>query len=86
MTDSVEDGTLKEMDEISFQVQRDDDSGWLVASWDAPNGSGGISTQGKDLRDLQEQIMEAVAVHFDADETPHRIRLHFINDPILAGA
>ena len=75
-----------EMDEISFQVQRDDDSGWLVASWDSPNGSGGISTQGRDLRELQEQIMEAVGVHFDAGDTPQRIRLHFINDPILIGA
>jgi hypothetical protein len=74
------------MDEIGFQVLRDEDSGWLLASWDAPDGSGGISTQGKDLRDLQDQIIEAVAVHFNAGETPQRIRLHFINDPILVGA
>jgi hypothetical protein len=74
------------MDEIGFQVLRDEDSGWLLASWDASDGSGGISTQGKDLRELQDQIIEAVAVHFDAGETPQRIRLHFINDPILVGA
>jgi len=74
------------MDEIAFQVQRDEDSGFLLASWDAPDGSGGISTQGKDLRDLQDQIVDAVSVHFDAGEAPHRIRLHFVNDPILVGA
>jgi predicted RNase H-like HicB family nuclease len=72
------------MDEITFQVQRDEDSGWLVASWDAPEG-GGITTQGKDLRELQEQITDAVACHFERD-APRRIRLHFISDPILLSA
>ena len=74
------------MDEITFQVQRDEESGWLVASWDAPAGAGGITTQGKDLRDLQEQIIEAVACHFDGEKAPRRIRLHFISDPILIHA
>jgi hypothetical protein len=40
------------MEEITFQVQRDEGSGR------------GITTQGKDLRDLQQHI-DAVAVHFD---------------------
>jgi len=53
------------MEKITFQVQRDEQSGWLVASWDDPAGAGGITTQGQDLRDLQQQITEAVAVHFD---------------------
>ena len=74
------------MDEITFQVQRDETSGWLVASWDAPNSSGGITTQGKDLHDLQDQVIEAVAVHFDESEAPPHIRLHFVSDPILAHA
>jgi hypothetical protein len=62
------------MEEITFQVQRDEQSGCLVAWWDDPHGSGGISTQGQDLRDLQEQITEAVAVHFDEGAAPHRVR------------
>ena len=73
------------MDEITLSVQPDEESGWLLASWDAPDGSGGISTQGKDLRDLQEQILDAVGVHFDAEGTPRRIRLHFVGDPVLVG-
>jgi predicted RNase H-like HicB family nuclease len=73
------------MDEITFEVSRDADSGWLIACWDAPDGSGGITTQGEDLRDLQAQIVDAVAIHFD-DEAPQRIRLHFIHDPILVPA
>jgi hypothetical protein len=74
------------MDEIAFQVQRDEESGFLVASWDGPHGSGGITTQGEDLRDLQQQVMEAVSVHFDGEEAPRRIRLHFVNDAILVPA
>ena len=71
------------MDEITFQISRDEESGWLVASWDAPGNTGGITTQGEDLRDLQQQLTEAVAVHFDDGQSPRRIRLHFVSDPIL---
>ena len=72
------------MDEITFEVSRDEESGWLIACWDPPDGSGGITTQGEDLRDLQAQIVDAVATHFEQGETPRRIRLHFVSDPILA--
>ncbi|HEV1284533.1 MAG TPA: hypothetical protein VNU44_04455 [Bryobacteraceae bacterium] len=58
------------MEEITLQVQCDEQSGQLVAWWDDPSGSGGITTQGEDLRDLQQQIMEAVAVHFDEGKAP----------------
>ena len=74
---------MNEMDEITFEVSRDEESGWLIACWDAPEGSGGITTQGKDLRDLQAQIVDAVATHFEEHDTPRRIRLHFVSDPIL---
>lgn len=74
------------MEEITLQVQRDEQSGQLVAWWDNPDGSGGITTQGEDLRDLQEQITEAVSVHFDDGEAPRRIRIHFVSDPILVQA
>lgn len=70
------------MDEITLQVQPDEESGWLVAWWDDPSG-GGITTQGRDLSDLQRQITEAVAVHFDERTSPQRIRLHFVHDPVL---
>lgn len=71
------------MEEITLQVQTDEQSGQLVAWWDDPEGSGGITTQGKDLRDLQQQITDAVSVHFDEGEAPRRIRVHFVSDPIL---
>jgi hypothetical protein len=74
------------MEEITFQVHRDEQSGWLVALWDDVDGAGGITTQGQDLRDLQPQITEAVAVHFDEGTVPRRICIHFVSDPILVQA
>lgn len=74
------------MEEITLQVRRDQESGWLVAWWDDPTGAGGITTQGQDLRDLQEQITEAVATHFEEGAAPRRIRIHFVSDPILVQA
>ena len=71
---------------ITFQVQRDEASGRLVAWWDAAAGAGGITTQGEDLSDLQQQIMEAVSAHFDSGAAPRRIRIHFASDPVLVQA
>ena len=71
------------MEEITFHVTRDEETGWLTASGDARHGSGGITTQGKDLRDLQAQITDAVATHFEEGQIPRRIRLHFVSDRIL---
>jgi hypothetical protein len=71
------------MEEITLQVQCDEQSGQLVAWWDDPSGSGGITTQGVDLVDLQQQVTEAVAVHFDEGQAPRRIRIHFVSDPVL---
>lgn len=53
------------MEEITFQVQRDEASGWLEAWWEDPGGGGGITTQAEDPGDLQRQLMEAVVVHFE---------------------
>jgi hypothetical protein len=74
------------MEEITLEALRDEQSGWLVASWNDSDGSGGITTQGQDLRDLQQQITEAVSVHFDEGAAPRRIRIHFVSDPILVHA
>ena len=71
------------MDEITFQISRCEDSGWLVASWDAPDGQGGITTQAKDLKELQEQILDATQCHFEQAHLPRRIRLHFVTDAVL---
>ncbi len=73
------------MSEITFNVEQCDATGSLVASWDQPAG-GGITTQGKDLRELQEMVREAVSCHFDQGRAPLKIRLHFLTDALLATA
>ena len=78
--------TLLAMKEITFTVERDDDSGGYVASWDDPQGHGGITTQGKDLNELQANVREAVGCHFGRAKMPRGIRLHFVSDPVLAVA
>jgi hypothetical protein len=69
------------VDEIVFHVEGDE-AGTLVAWWDAPAG-GGITTQAKDLRELQDQVTDAVRCHFDEGDAPRRIRLHFVADLVL---
>ena len=58
------------MEEIVLEVQADEDSGWLIASWDAPDGAGGINTQAENLRDLEREVSEAVACHFEESVRP----------------
>lgn len=72
--------------EIIFTVERDEDSPVLVASWDDPSGKGGITTQGEDLRELQEMIQDATLGYFRAlgVKAPESVRLHFATDPQLA--
>ena len=72
--------------EIVFTVESDEESGWYVAHWDAPRGKGGITTQGKDLGDLQANVREAVECHFENGAMPKHIRLRFLSDPVLATA
>ena len=73
------------MNEIVLQVERDSSTGLLVASWDDP-ASGGLSTQGKDLAELEVNIREAILCHFEGQEVPRSIRLHFTSDLVLATA
>lgn len=70
------------MDQITFQVSLCEESGWLVASWDAPGG-GGITTQAKDLRELQEQVLDAAQCRFEPGEVPRQIRFHFVTDAVV---
>jgi predicted RNase H-like HicB family nuclease len=77
---------LQTMREIVFNVERDEVSSSFVASWDEPDGNGGITTQGQDLSELQAMVREAVLCHFEEGKAPERIRLHFVSDPVLATA
>jgi hypothetical protein len=54
------------MQEITFQVERDEEAACFVASWDDPSGKGGITTEGSDLREPQEMIPDAATGYFRA--------------------
>jgi predicted RNase H-like HicB family nuclease len=71
------------MSEITFQVEPCNETGGFVARWDGPKG-GGITTQGDTLAELQTMIADAVNGYFDPKARPARIRLHFVQDPVVA--
>jgi len=56
--------------ESTVTVEGDETRGWFVASWGAPCGQGGITTQGRDLRELPNNVREAVLCHFGKSKPP----------------
>jgi hypothetical protein len=46
----------------------------------------GLTTEADRLSDLERNIREAVALHFEPGEQPKHLRLHFVDDPVLAAA
>lgn len=52
------------MREFAFTVSPCEQSGVLVAGWDAPGG-GGITTQGVSMDEFRANVREAVACHFE---------------------
>ena len=65
-----------------FTIERDEEAGVFVASWDDPEG-GGITTQAKDLKELASAITEAVRCHFAGRAAPREVALHFAHNPVL---
>ena len=71
--------------EITFRVEACAETGGYVARWDDPAG-GGITTQGDSLADLQSMVADAVSGYFADAKAPGQVRLHFVQDPIIAVA
>ena len=72
------------MQEITFQIEPCAETGGYVARWNDAPGMGGISTQGETLDELQAMIADAVEAFFEPDQRPARVRLHFVEDPIVS--
>ncbi len=58
---------------------------------DAPEGgyqaqaiAQAIFVQAEDLAELRVQVRDAVLCHFDAENAPKLIRLHFVRDEVIA--
>jgi predicted RNase H-like HicB family nuclease len=66
----------------AVRIERDEEAGVFVASWDDPQG-GGITTQADSFEELIRAINAAFRVHFANRDIPHRVSLHFEIDPVL---
>ena len=69
---------------IIFEVTACRETGGYVARWDDKPGRGGITTQGETLAELEEMITDAVDAYFATPDRPQKVKLHFVEDPILA--
>jgi hypothetical protein len=65
--------------EILFLVEEDPTGGYTArAVGDA------IFTEADTWDELQQQIRDAVLCHFEEDQAPVLVRLHFVRDEVLA--
>ncbi len=64
---------------LFFIVENTDEGGFTAR---APGES--IFTEGDDLEDLRANIRDAVNCHFETEEKPKIIRLHFVREEVFA--
>ncbi len=67
------------MKEIIFVVEEDPDGGYIAKALGAS-----IITQADTKEALQACVRDAVHCHFDEDQGPSIIRLHFVRDEVIA--
>ena len=72
------------MNEITFTVEHCRETGGFVARWDDAPGRGGITTQGDSFAELEGMVADAVSGYFEPAERPCRVRLHFVEDPVVS--
>ena len=67
------------MNEIIFLVENEVEGGFSARALGES-----IFTEGDDLEDLRANIRDAVNCHFETDEKPKVIRLHFVREEVFA--
>jgi hypothetical protein len=67
------------MNEVIFLVEEAPEGGYTARALGAS-----IFTEADDLPSLHEQVRDAVRCHFEADQAPRLIRLHFVKEEVLA--
>ena len=65
--------------EIIFQVEESPEGGFEASGLGVP-----IFTEAGTLEELRSMVRDAVECHFDPEERPKVIRLHFVRDEIIA--
>jgi hypothetical protein len=67
------------MDELIFLVEAAPEGGYTARALGVS-----IFTEADDLDGLREQVRDAVRCHFDEDQKPRLIRLHFVREEVFA--
>lgn len=67
------------MNEIIFVVEDSPEGGYMARALGVS-----IYTQADSVATLHENVRDAVRCHFDADDVPKLIRLHFVRDEVIA--
>ena len=67
------------MSEVIFLVEEAPEGGFTARSLGAS-----IFTEADDLAALHAQVRDAVRCHFDEDQRPGIIRLHFVREEVIA--
>jgi predicted RNase H-like HicB family nuclease len=67
------------MNEIIFLIESAPEGGYTGKALGES-----IFTEGDTLEELRANIREAVDCHFEVDDKPKMIRLHFVSDEVIA--
>jgi hypothetical protein len=67
------------MNEVIFVVEEAPEGGYTARALGAS-----IFTEADTLPELHAQVRDAVRCHFDADDRPGMIRLHFVREEVIA--
>lgn len=67
------------MNELIFLVEEADEGGYNARALGVS-----IFTEADTLSELYEQVRDAVRCHFEEDERPKIIRLHFVREEVIA--
>jgi len=65
--------------EIVFVVEEDPEGGFVASAV-----GHSVVTQADDLQALHAAVRESVSCHFDAEQRPKVIRLHYVRDEVIA--
>ena len=66
------------MSELIFLIEEDPEGGYAARAL-----GHGVFTQADSMDELREAVRDAVRCHFDEDERPKLIRLHFVRDEVI---
>jgi predicted RNase H-like HicB family nuclease len=67
------------MNEIIFLIEEAPEGGYTARAQDES-----IFTEGRDLDEVRKNIREAVTCHFEPENKPKIIRLHFVTEEVIA--